>query len=141
MNKKELIMNEIEMDYEGDGRSREEYIEDMDMILKSKEYMDCSIVDICYNNGVSNDDELILSCWREWKRKSVKLNRCVERELFKLFDEEFEKRMNDEKDFDKVREELEFDNYEELSNVVWKVCKYIKFESIIEIYEDWIESL
>lgn len=64
------------------------------------------------------------------------LREYIEEELGRIFDSLFE-----EDNFDKKREELEFDNYEKLVDEVWSICEYIKFESIVEIYENWIKSL
>lgn len=64
------------------------------------------------------------------------LREYIEEELGRIFDNLFKG-----VDFDERREELEFDNYEELVDEVWNICYYIKFESIVELYEGWIKSI
>lgn len=69
------------------------------------------------------------------------LNEYIEEELGRIFDGLFERNRKNGISFDEYREELEFDNYEVLKDEIWEICNYIKFESIVELYEEWIKSL
>lgn len=61
----------------------------------------------------------------------------------KEFDSDFQNAHNEEeKEFDEWKEEMEFDNYENVVDLIWtNVCSMIKFEEITEVWDEWILSL
>lgn len=65
---KERIIKMFMEDMEGDGRSKKEYVEDMDFVLEGrKELNDKSIIDMVIEEDVCDDEEYVLFCWDRWK--------------------------------------------------------------------------
>lgn len=64
---KESIFKVIQEDYMGDGRCFEDYVIDMIELLNNPSN-GMTIVDVVYEEGITDDEELILYIWEKWLR-------------------------------------------------------------------------
>lgn len=62
------IINEFNCDLKASELNKEDYIEEMESIINSVDFIDYSIYDVVFHNLGIDDKKLIEKLWKEWIR-------------------------------------------------------------------------